>query len=468
MTAREEFVEVAARGLWRRVWGVAVRSVVVVVVALGSIALSLWITPMQTVVAAGQSVQVGVAAPSWSLSGPGQLDLFGQPIPTTVSFAGPVRPRLVLTHITLSEQLDQFASGPTAAAQALEHALVDGWEHFFAWQIAVAGVAAIVLFGALVGWLRRGWRRSLVVIAIGLAVTEALNVGAIMVTAYTAPAKLAQIDSLQDLVGGAPPPAVPGHAAAPHSPISKAVVVGDSTAAGIGNRPLVGGHAQDRACQRSQDAFAVDLAQVNAWQVKNLACSGATIRAGLLGPQPVGDRTIPPQLGAPAVARADLVVVSIGANDVNWSTMLAFCAVSTDCANNAEQAYFQQQLAGFSRDLLQLLSQLQLLDNHPVVVVNQYYDPFTGDTSCLTSHGLTKAKKQALEGELRALNEILAQGAKAAGFQVARPGFGGHGLCSPQPYVQGLHAAAPFHPTASGQLAIALAVEHALHQHPGS
>jgi hypothetical protein len=47
-----------------------------------------------------------------------------------------------------------------------------------------------------------------------------------------------------------------------------------------------------------------------------------------------------------------------------------------------------------------------------------------------------------------------------------QPDFTGHELCTPQPYVQGLGAAAPFHPTALGQLAIALADQAALHQ-PG-
>ena len=43
-----------------------------------------------------------------------------------------------------------------------------------------------------------------------------------------------------------------------------------------------------------------------------------------------------------------------------------------------------------------------------------------------------------------------------------RPDFSGHQLCDPAPYVQGLHDPAPFHPTAAGELDIALADEHAL------
>jgi lysophospholipase L1-like esterase len=244
-------------------------------------------------------------------------------------------------------------------------------------------------------------------------------------------------------------------------------VIGDSTAAGLGNRPVEHASASDKACRRSQDAFALDLAQANDWQITNLACSGATIPAGLLGPQDAGGRTIAPQLDAHAVANSDLVVVSIGANDVNWSLILRLCAISRDCANNAEQALFQQQLAEFSRSLLQLVSALQLLPNHPVVIINEYYDPFAGDTGCLARHGITDAKKRTLQSELSALNDTLAQSAKAAGFRLARPDFDGHGVCSHQPYVQGLDDPAPFHPTSSGELAIALADEQALHAQAG-
>ena len=52
---------------------------------------------------------------------------------------------------------------------------------------------------------------------------------------------------------------------------------------------------------------------------------------------------------------------------------------------------------------------------------------------------------------------MLAKGAQQFGFASPQPDFTGHELCSQQPYVQGLGAAAPFHPTALGELAIALA-----------
>lgn len=442
-----------------------VDSLVVVVAAAGAIALSLWLTPMQQVSTLGQTVQVGVTAPSWSLSGPGQLDLFGQSLPTTIQFEGPIRPRLTLTRITLSEQLTQFASEGKDPATTLQDALIGGWERFFVWQVVIAAIAALVIAGAAAGWLRHDWRRVSIVLAGALVLAVGVDLGGVMVTAYSVPAKLQGIGSLQDLVGGSRAPTLRPVPTTPAEAVQHVVVVGDSTAAGLGNRPVDHATADDKACGRSKDAFAVDLALVNGWTVTNLACSGATIRSGLLGPQVVAGRSMPAQLKAPDMAKAQVVIVSIGANDVQWTSMLQLCAISASCSDNAEQAFFQQQLAGFSSEYLELLDQLQLLPSHPAVVINLYYDPVPGSVKCLKDQHITPAKQKSLQADLGALNAILAEGAKTADFATARPDFTGHGLCTSLPYVQGPTDSAPFHPTPSGALAIALADEHALQLH---
>jgi len=441
---------------------VAVDAVVLAVVAAASIAIALWITPMQRVAAAGQIVRVGATAPSWSLSGPAQLDLFGQHLPTTLTFAGPVRPRLELSRITLSQQLSEFTgTSGQDAGQSLEHALVAGWWHYFAWQITIVGIVALVLTGAASGWLRRHWRHTGWLLVIGVVLAEAINLGAIMTTAYSAPGKLRRVHSLQALVGGASltPPA---DATTTVTGLGKVVVIGDSTAAGLGNRALPHATAQDKACGRSSDAYARALAAVNHGQVTNLACSGATIAAGLLGSQRAGSLAVPPQLDDPALAEASTVIVSIGANDVGWASMLQVCAVSAGCLDNAVLAYLQQQLAGFTTDYLELLTALQSMPNHPRVLINLYYDPFSSDVSCLRSVGMTEHKLAAIHSALSALNSVLSSGAKAASFTSVQPDFTGHGVCSEQPWVQGVHDKAAFHPTASGQWAIALTDEQAL------
>lgn len=440
---------------------VLVDVLIIVLVAAAAITLSLWLTPMQEVFTAGQSVAVGVTGPTWTVSGPGQLDLFGQSLPTTIQFDGPIRPRLTLTHITLSQQLTDFVDSKDATS-TLEDALISGWQRFFVWQAVIVAVAALVLSGAVAGWMRHGWKETAILLAGSLVLALAVDLGGVMVTAYSAPAKLAGISSLQDLVGGSPPPAVRPVPTSAAQDVQHVVVIGDSTAAGLGNPPVDHGTAQDRACGRSRDSFAVDLALVNGWSVTNLACSGATIRNGVLGPQPVGNGSLPAQLESPEVAKAQVVIVSIGANDVMWTSMLQLCAVAPSCSDNAEEAFFQQQLAGFSSDYLQLLDQLQLLPSHPAVVINLYYDPVPGSVACLKDQHITPDKQKSLQADLAALNTILAEGAKAAGFAAARPDFTGHGVCTGLPYVQGVKDAAPFHPTPSGALAIALAVEHAL------
>jgi lysophospholipase L1-like esterase len=213
-----------------------------------------------------------------------------------------------------------------------------------------------------------------------------------------------------------------------------------------------------RVCGRSQDSYAQDLAAVNGWQVLNLACNSATIAHGLLGPQNRHGQVIPPQLASAQRARnASVIIVNIGANDLGWSAMVRYCAAARRCDDKATTAYFQQQLASFSKNYLQLLSQLATLPGHPRVIINQYYDPFGPQQSCLGPAGLTPAKLATLTSRLTTLNAVLAKGATDFRFLSPRPDFTGHQLCTSQPYVQWFDDPAPFHPTALGQLAIALA-----------
>jgi len=299
-----------------------------------------------------------------------------------------------------------------------------------------------------------------VTIAGGLLLVEAVNVGLIMLTATTAPAKLRGVTSLGELVGrdeDAPIAAAPG----PALTGVQAVVLGDSTAAGLGDAPLPDPTALDQACGRSVDAFAVHLADVNRWNVRNLACSGATIRSGVLGSQFAGDRQVPSQLAvAKRAVTARTVIVSVGANDLRWAPMIRLCIAFNECDDKASTLFFQKSLASFTSDYYELLRQLSALPSHPRVVINLYYAPFDGTADCIT--GLTSAKIGVLLDRLAGLNAVLAQGAKTFGYLVAQPDFTGHGACSEQPYVQGLTDSAPFHPNATGELVIALADERAL------
>ena len=438
-----------------------------VAVAILSIAAALAVTPMQTVQVAGQVIKVG-AVPALSTSGPGQVSLFGQTLPTGMSFPGPIRPRLELSQITLNSELTNFVEGATAthAGLVLRSDLISGWERYFGWQAALAGLTSLLLAGAVAGWRRLPARSTVAVLAVALVVTELANLGAIAVAANRAQHALANVHSLNQLVGSVPAasPPVRKHRRVVVTGVQE-VVMGDSTAAGAGLPLVAHPSAVDRACGRSSESYAAVLAAANGWKAVNLACDSATVKHGMLGSQTADGQVIPAQIEfASEISHPSVVIVSIGADDLQWAAILQVCAVSATCDSRASAAYFQQKLAAFSANYLQLLIQLGNLPGHPRVIINRYYDPFGADIDCITSHGLTAAKISTLSTWLNALNQVLAKGAAQFGFLSPQPSFAGHQLCSPQPYVQGLAARAPFHPTPLGQLAIALADQAAITQ----
>ena len=142
--------------------------------------------------------------------------------------------------------------------------------------------------------------------------------------------------------------------------------------------------------------------------------------------------------------------------------MTRLCVASAVCNDKVSTAYFNQMLSAFTRSYYQLLGDLADLPGSPAVVVNEYYSPFGPNIGCLARHGLTQAKEKVLLARLGQLNAVLATGAQVFGFGVVDPLFAGHQLCSADSYVQGPGDPAPLHPTAAGELAIALADQQAL------
>src|SRR5690242_6209896 len=156
--------------------------VLLVVVACSAIAVALQVTPLQTVTVAGQVIQVGATSPTLSWSGPGEVDLFGQSLPTDLQFTGPVRPRLQLSQITINSELTTFIQGdhPGGAERVLGAQLADGWKRYFIWETVVAGAIALILVGAFAGCRCTSARTTLKLLSAGLLVAEAFNLGAIM------------------------------------------------------------------------------------------------------------------------------------------------------------------------------------------------------------------------------------------------------------------------------------------------
>jgi GDSL-like Lipase/Acylhydrolase family len=452
-----------------RLWTRVLAGLAMIAAALLAISAALEVTPHANRDVAGQVIKVG-AAPRLSLSGPGEVDLFGQGLPTAISIPGPIQPQLQLSQITLNSELDTFvqARSSSQGGQSLRAQLVAGWERYFGWEIAAAGLVALILAGAVAGWRRLPPKSTALVLVAGLLVTEAINLSAIAVTANGARGALHGVNSLNQLVGSANV-SVPRPPAQPPLHGIQEVVLGDSTAAGAGLPLVAHPSAADVACGRSTQSYASDLAAAHGWNALNLACDSATIAHGLLGPQQQDGQQIPAQINAASwVLRPAVVIVSVGADDLQWSAILEVCAATAQCDSRASNAYFQQKLAQFSTEYLQLLIQLGNLPGRPEVIINRYYDPFGSNVSCITKRGLTAAKVATVQSWLAALNQVLAKGAAQFGYLSPQPSFAGHALCSPLPYVQGLSDSAPFHPTMLGQLEIALTDEVALASRPPS
>lgn len=471
--------------------------------AVSALIVALALTPAVSVSTFGQTVEVSAVPPSLSLSGPGEADLFGEgSVQTVQHFDGPVRPLIVWKRFNRNDQASQFIQSSThdgrrvvqTGAEQVGTALTQGWTTFFVRLIGVAGLAGALLYLLALGVAalfpgrprEAPRRRRLVFLGLTVAASVVLATACTALTVVSAGQQLAGIQTLADVVGSVnlvPAPAPVG----PQRKDVDLVVIGDSTAAAVGNAPLPNPSRSDQACDRSADAYALVLQLTNGYRALNLACSGATIASGLLGPQSAGGMTLPPQVGVlKSISSVSVVVVSIGANDVDWTDSLSYCYGMVTCNDQASDQLFQSYLDAFKIQYSQLLQQLSTLSNHPTVIVNLYYDPFGDTFDCAAlrdpqavaggppGYGFAAdpgRKNQAekisnkidpLEAHRDQLNAVLRAGAEAFGDLVAEPRFDGHALCSSQSWVQGLNDRNPFHPTAAGELAIAAAVQAVL------
>ena len=237
------------------------------------------------------------------------------------------------------------------------------------------------------------------------------------------------------------------------------VALGDSVAAGEGNPEASGGWL-DPPCHRSSAAgfevAAHRLAEVDQHRsitFVSLACSGAEIHEGLLGSYagiaPRSDGTAYPaqvkRLKRLAKARhgkgkdpaVDAVLVSIGANDVQFSTVARKCAISIGDCSGAEEERLSQSLKALDDSYDELGKELRVAAPGAPVFVTEYFDP-THDAEgdfCRHSVGLTsRAESQwAYEKLLRRLNgrvETAADRNKWRFVSGIAADFERHGICA--------------------------------------
>lgn len=234
--------------------------------------------------------------------------------------------------------------------------------------------------------------------------------------------------------------------------------LGDSVAAGLGLKKASGGTSRDTQCGRSPQAYTTTIAQTTNLPIVNAACSGATA-GDIFTKQGVSGPNIPPQLDAAfAQGTPELMTITAGANDAHWRGFLRTC-YATNCATAASTTAANAYLVSLQLKLYYMFYAIQShsTGTPPKVYVTGYYNPLSD--SCLGSR-ISSTELAWLNAEATALNQTVQNVTnKFSSFATFVPvSFAGHDICSSTPWVQGLSGSAPFHPTATGQQAIARAI----------
>lgn len=269
------------------------------------------------------------------------------------------------------------------------------------------------------------------------------------------------------------------------------VALGDSVASGEGNPEDTKTRWLDPACHRSVAAgfqqAANQLGKVDRRRsitFVSLACSGARIDRGLLGPYagidplPAGATYLPQvdRLGEIDRRRrraggsgADAVLVSVGANDVRFSSVVKRCALPGDCRNSVK-ADVEKRVRELGAQYDELGAELAEQARGVPVFITQYFDPTHDEFGnfCRDGPGATSDEESqwAYEQLLRPLNRQVSTAAERNGW-LAIGGIAGdferHGYCaSERRWVRRLgealamgNPAGTLHPNEEGHLAIA-------------
>ncbi|MEO8105273.1 MAG: SGNH/GDSL hydrolase family protein [Candidatus Saccharibacteria bacterium] len=243
------------------------------------------------------------------------------------------------------------------------------------------------------------------------------------------------------------------------APVRTYVAMGDSVAAGLG----LATYSDESACNRTNQAYPNFVARAHNLRLISLACSGATMAKGVLGPQDVNDLSVKPQIEQLfALPKPALITITVGANDIEWLNLLARC-VSGNCGTEADTTMVNDRLNQLSNDVHSMLSQIG--DHYgsatPQVVLGGYYQILPPDlaSNCNEMTGFSHTELLWEQSQLANLNITLATATANFSFAKFTPvSFDGHELCTATPWIQNLSSPAPYHPTAVGQSTYAEAI----------
>jgi lysophospholipase L1-like esterase len=264
----------------------------------------------------------------------------------------------------------------------------------------------------------------------------------------------------------------PANAAAPSGGY---VALGDSYASG----PLIPSQV-DLNCTRSNHNYpSLVKASIGSSSFKDVTCGGATT-GDILNPGSgeLGGN-VPAQLDALSSSTA-LVTVTIGGNDIGFSDIIETCAeaslsnpIGSPCKNQYTAGgvdQLQQRISDTKPKVASVLSQIHGRSPNARVVLVGYPDimPNTG-VGCWPTVPISWGDTSYLRGIEKSLNQMLVSVATAnnASYVDTYTPTIGHDYCksSGTRWIEGLvpgTSAAPFHPNAAGEQAMANIVTSSL------
>lgn len=246
------------------------------------------------------------------------------------------------------------------------------------------------------------------------------------------------------------------------------VALGDSYTSAPGTGEPAG---SPPGCDRSRNNYPrLVAAELDPERFTDASCSGATTR-DITGSQETADGTNPPQLNA-VKPDTTLVTIGIGGNDVG------LVALASQCATGRDQRSCKQRLTEGGTDELatrieraaasvgRVLERINAKAPDARVVVVGYPAVLPADPKACSPELPYAAEDIAyLHTGLRQLNTVLAEQARRNGAEFADTAEEtvGHGICAPPDsrWVEGPRSttgAAPLHPNARGERAMATAV----------
>jgi lysophospholipase L1-like esterase len=251
------------------------------------------------------------------------------------------------------------------------------------------------------------------------------------------------------------------------------VALGDSYASG----PFIPDQSlHPIGCVRSNHNYPGDLARSLGIPLVDVSCGGATTD-DMLGSQSVPLGSNAPQFDALTPA-TDLVTVTIGGNDLGFTSILETCAAEslTNPLGHPCQTHYTaggtDQLAAQVRatapKVAAVLAGIRQRAPQATVVVVGYLRILPPSGGCWPVVPIARGDVPYLGGVEQELNTMLGAQAQAAGDVFVNPGTAtGHDVCQPESrkWVEGIVPTAPafpVHPNAAGMTEVASLVAQAL------